>query len=150
MALKIKNQHRGAVPRKLKSITRQATKDGLLDAAVYFHTTLRDRRFTHAHARAAGYWQRKPSYLKQKKRKVGHTRPLEFSGKTRTLIKTQYRLSSTSNRGVAAYAGARTFNRRHRESSVNMRQDFERILPEEAEQFATIVDRRLEAALAAD
>ncbi|MEO1527994.1 MAG: hypothetical protein AAFX06_21390 [Planctomycetota bacterium] len=142
----IKHRHRGTIPRRMKSAHNKAVKAGLFDTVEYFHFQLRDRRFTKAHASAAGYWIRKPGYMKQKRRRWGHDRPLEFSGETRDRVGRQYRLTSTSKRGRATYPGGRGFNRRHPSSPIDMREEFERTLPEEEMQFVSILDRRLDAA----
>ena len=39
------------------------------------------------------------------------------------------------------------FNRRHPNTRINMRVEFEIILPEEEEQFALVIDRRLDQLL---
>lgn len=145
--LHIRHHSTGNVPRKLRGAHRAGMKLALYDAVEYFHDELRDRRFTKAHARAAGYWSRRPGYTKRKLREKGHDRPLEWEGKTRTLLKTQKRLSSTSKTGRVTYAGGRGFNRRHPNSPIHMREEFERILPEEAEQFADTIDQRLQKEL---
>ena len=141
--IRVRNRHSGTIPRKMKAAHNRGMKAGLFAAAEYFHFHLRDRRFTKAHASAAGYWIRKPGYQKQKRRRWGHDRPLEFSGKTRDAVGRQYRLSSTSKHGRATYGGGRGFNRRHPNSPINMREEFERTLPEEELQFVSILDRRL-------
>lgn len=149
MILLIQTQHRGAVPRKLKRVTRQATAAGLREATEYFHDELRDRRFTRSHASAAGYQTRGRAYTRRKQKIHKHKRPLEFTGKTRDRIEQPggYRFVSTSKSARVTYAGARRFNLRNPHSAIRMREEFERILPEEERQFALIVDQRLDEEL---
>lgn len=141
MIERITIRERGAIS---KRVFNNALKAGYLDAAQFFHEHLRDRRFTEAHAQAAGYRKRKPEYTARKLKEFGHQRPLERTGETRDLVGIQYRLTSTSKSGKAVYAGARGFNRRHVNSKINMPDEFTRILPEENEQFAVVMDRRLQ------
>ena len=91
----IQIRERGPVPRNMRRVWNVASKTSFLAAADFFDDNLRDRRFTEAHARAAGYKRRKGelqprgsksfrrSYAGRKLRDHGHQRPLEFSGKTR-------------------------------------------------------------------
>jgi hypothetical protein len=141
-----------------KSHVNKTLKAAWLNAARYFHDSLRDKRFTVEHAKAAGYAPRKGStmpvgskqfwgsYLGRKLRKFGHMRPLEFSGRTRQAVRSYVSLSSTSKGSRAAYPGARVFNFRNPKSDpgMSMNLEFRRILPQEAEHMARAIDSTLD------
>lgn len=149
---KFEIRERGPTPRGMKKRLNAHKKASWFEAALYYHQELRDKRFTHAHARRAGYTQRKPGYNRRKLRnpKIGHTRPLEFSGRTRSAIRRESRIANTSNGARVRYPGARVFNFRNPKSSVNMLIEFTTVLPDEAQQIADAFDQHLDRLLAAD
>lgn len=128
----------------------------------HFHSHMKDDRFTEEHARKAHYTPRQgegfdraskeftPTYVANKLRRKGHTRPLVFSGKT---------LRSTESHRVDAISGiltgasigeaqvrypqARGLNRRNPHSSVRMREEFLRVLPEERQTLAGVFKKQL-------
>jgi hypothetical protein len=122
---------------------------------------MRDERFTKSHARKAHYKKRRgeeaglsrqaffSSYTGQKQRKFGHTRPLEFTGETRRLVKTA-NITSTSKGGKVRYPGARKFNFRNRYSSIRMSEEFRRLLPSEKTELAKEYDKTLNREMNAD
>lgn len=132
-----------------KKEMRASLKESWANAGKFFHLNMRDKRFTKEHAMKAGYALRKGeesgigtkaffrSYTGRKLKKFGHTRPLEFSGRTRAAVRAA-NISSTSNGGKVAYAGANTFNYHNPFSKPELRPnlEFRRIIPEEAEQLA--------------
>lgn len=156
--LTITIRDRGPTPRKLAKAMTAAKRAAWLDVATRFHAEYRDRRFTHEHAREAGYTARKGelqargskafrnSYTGQKLRIHRHTRPLEFSGDTRRAVRFA-RISSTTAIGRVAYSGAGKFNFRHPKSQIRMGEEFRRITRREAfelgEYFDLMLDRRL-------
>lgn len=155
-------RERGAVPRGMKRVWNRASAQAYASAAQHFHDVFRDRRFTHAHAEAAGYKKRKGegqprgskawkrSYTGRKFAKYGHTRPLEWSGKTRDKIATQYRVASSSKWGRVIYSGASKFSLRHPKSQIRMQEEFRRLLPEEEVQLGEVYDRRLDQLMGED
>lgn len=138
----------------------RASKAAWRDTAEYFHTHLRDKRFTEEHAREAGYTRRKGelqprgsksfrrSYTGQKLARKGHTRPLEFSGETRRALSSPPNYSSTSKGGRAAYSGAAKFNFRHPKSQIRMGEEFRRITEAESVDLARVFDQQLDKYLA--
>lgn len=156
----IKVRERGATPKNLRKYYTRAAKEAWRDTAIEFHLHYRDKRFTQEHAREANYTRRKGelqpreskafrrSYTGRKLRLKGHTRPLEFSGKTRRAIRFYSRLTSTSKGGKVSYAGARVFNFRHPKSQVNMAVEFRRITPSEVVSLADFFNERLDQRLA--
>lgn len=156
----IKIQERGPAPRGMKSIWNQASKTAWLAAIEHFDDHFRDRRFTHAHARAAGYYRRKGelaapgskafrgSYTGRKRRQFGHTRPLEFSGKTRDRLRSGGRRTSTRSGARVTYSQASVFNFKPPKSQIDMAAEFRRLLPEEEMQLAQVYDSRLDRELA--
>jgi len=156
----IKIRERGPSPRGMRKVWNVSSKTSFLAAADFFDDRLRDRRFTTAHAQAAGYTKRKGeglqrgtkayrrSYAGQKESRYKHNRPLEKSGDTRERLRSGGRRTSTRDKARIAYSQARVFNFRHPKSMVRMADEFRRILPEENEQLAEVYDSRLDRELA--
>lgn len=140
---------RGATPRGMARRLNAHKKICWDDTAVLFHTEMRDKRFTHAHARAAGYAPRTFKYQQRKLKKWGHTYPLQWSGTTRRNVRAA-RISSTSNGARVAYAGARVFNFRNPKMKANMAIEFTTITQAEADQLAANFDRVLDQRLNSD
>lgn len=146
---------RGPIGRGLKSAFNAASKTAWYAAALHFHTELRDRRFEEDHQRAAGFALRKGqgmakgskayrrSYTGRKEARFGHTRALEFTGETRKAVRSAS-ISSTSNRGRAAYRGASKFSFRHPKSRIRMQDEFRRLLDSEIRELAEVYDRELD------
>lgn len=137
---------RGPTPRGMRKIMNAASKESWFDTAVYFHATMSDRRFTQAHASAAGYKPRSRAYVRRKLKTFGHTYPLEFTGETRRLVRIA-NITSTSKGASARYAGARKFNFRNPKSQINMVEEFTRVLPSEAQELTEVFDRGLDRRL---
>lgn len=154
-------RHRGAVPRNIRKIHTQASKEAWYSTGRRFHAEHRDDRFTHKHARKAKYKKRdgeEPgitrkeffrSYTGRKKRKFGHTRPLEWSGETRRAVRSA-NITATSKGGRVKYAGARKLNFRNPHSDIHMADEFRRLIPEEIEDLADHYDDVLDRELNAD
>jgi hypothetical protein len=146
--LRVQVKERGPVPRRLKAHYTQVSRESWRETGIAFHTTYRPRRFTTAHARAAGYAPRAgenlpygskaywASYIGRKKRRFGHVRPLEWSGESRRAVQTA-NLVVTSNQVKVKYRGARVFNFR------GLNEEFTRLLPAEAVQLGRVYDRNL-------
>lgn len=149
-------KERGAVPRKLRKAYNQAGRESWLRTAAEFHSNYRDKRFTVAHGKAAGYQPRAGenlpygskqfwrSYYGRKIRQKGTRAPLVWSGKTRDATRLGFKLSSTRNVGRVAYPSARVFNYR-----PFMAAEFRRITRQEAGELAKFFDRQLGELLAA-
>jgi hypothetical protein len=86
------------------------------------------------------------SYTGRKLKKFGHTRPLEFSGTARRLVRTAS-ISSTSNGSRVRYPGARVFNYKNPFSnpSMNLNLEFRTILPEEGELLARDMETKIDS-----
>lgn len=144
---------RGATPRGMARRLNAHKKICWDSTAVLFHAEMRDKRFTHAHARAAGYAKRSFKYEQRKLKVAGHTYPLVGFNKkkrrTRELVKAA-RISSTSNGARIAYPGARVFNFRNPKMKANMAIEFTTITQAEADQLAANFDRVLDQRLNSD
>ena len=155
----IQVKERGNTPRGMKKAFNAASKAAWYMVALLFHKDYRPRRFTNEHAREAGYAARKGelltrgtkafarSYTGRKLRMKGHTRPLEFSGKTKEKVKAAS-ISSTFKGGKAAYRGASKFNFRHSKSKIRMSEEFSRITSREAKELGEYYDQQLDIKLA--
>lgn len=146
--------HKSNVPRALRTVHSQATKQTWQDTGTEFHTKLRDRRFTNAHATAAQYAPRKGeagsgvsfarSYTGRKLKKRRHTRPLEFTGETRRAVSLAT-VRSTSKGVKVAYPGARKLNYQNPNSSIRMADEFRRVIPSEVTLLADFFSTQLAA-----
>lgn len=128
---------------------RVAQKEAWFQVGVLFHAEMSDRRFTHAHASQAGYAKRSAKYTIRKLRRFGHTNPLEFSGRTRRMVRTA-NITSTGNGAAVRYPGARVFNFRNPKSQVNAVVEFTTVTQAEADVLARKFDQVLDAKLNAD
>lgn len=147
--LRVSVKERGAVPRRLKAIYTQSSRESWRETGIYFHTTYRPRRFTTAHAKEAGYAPRSGenltygtkefwrSYTGRKIRIKKHRRPLEWSGESRRAVQSAS-IVTTSNQARIKYRGARVFNFRRLNS------EFTKVIPSEAKQLGRIYDRNLD------
>jgi hypothetical protein len=137
---------RGATPAGCAKRINVMKKVAWEDAAILFHSEMRDSRFSKAHARAAGYASRKHLYTMRKLKVKGHTNPLQWSGTTRRAVRAA-RISTTSNSARVAYAGARVLNFRNPKSQVKAAVEFSTITKSEADAIAqrydTVLDRQL-------
>lgn len=119
-----------------------AVKDALKTMAEAWHSRFLPLHFDESANQRYGYTTRKgggmspsqkgytSSYVGRKRRKLGHNRPLVFSGAARSEA-----LGSPKIRGTHKEARVvlpSKFNFRHPKSRVNMREEITRIIPEES------------------
>ena len=134
-------------------------------AGQYFHDNLRDKRFTKEHAEEAGYYKRKgeaqtPGSKAFKRSYHGRkfyspnrgggrnmANPLEDSGETRSLVRTNYRIEATRNKVVIKYPGARKLNFRNPKSRIRMNEEFKRLTDRELRLLARVYDEKLDELL---
>jgi hypothetical protein len=174
MDLRIVLIERGPAPRGLKKAYNNASKKAWLAAGTMWHTTFRDLRFSKAHALKAGYALRQgeqsgliqsaffKSYTGQKLKKWHHKNPLQWSGETRSRVKTAsitvtatHYLEATSWTSVdmkgggcrIAYPGASKFNYRRSGSAINMADEFRRITEDEKPAIGRTYEAVLDTAL---
>lgn len=136
----VKIRERGPVRRGLKREHRRSAKVAWSESGIWFARTYSDNRFTHSHARRAQYTPRKRGYEVRKLKRVGHTRPLEFSGRSRLRSRT-FRVAATSNGSKVRYPLLRVFNLKHKNSQIDMRAEWERLLPDELERVGEKYER---------
>jgi hypothetical protein len=139
---------RGATPGLSAKWHNEAAKEGWQHTARYWHVTLRDKHFTEAGAREYGYTKRKGegmvrgskaykrSYTGRKEARFGHTRPLEFSGKSRRLTGTA-RISGTA-KGATVRMNAPALNFKHPKSQIVMRDELTRISQPETSELSNV------------
>ena len=160
-AIDVKYKEKGAVPRKMRKVYTASSKVAWYDTGIRFHGEFRDKRFSVAHARKAGYKPRRGeepgltqqeffrSYTGRKLKKFGHRRPLEFSGETRRNVRSAS-ISSTSKGSRVRYPGARKLNFRNPHSDIRMAEEFRKLLPDEITDLAQHYDRKLDHEMNAD
>lgn len=134
---------RGPTPRKLKKITDAAQKEAYFDTGVLYQSEYTDRRFTNRHATAAGYAERSQNYTRRKLKQFGHTRPLEYSGRSRLLSRSA-NISSTSRGVRITWPGVRAFNFSNPKMRAKMAEEFTKVLPQETEELAKRFDQSLD------
>ncbi len=131
--------HGENVGRSLRKKYGEASEPSWEETGRHYHIVYRPKRFTHAHARAAGYTPRKAAYNRRKLRKFGHTYPLVWAGEVKRLVasanitvrKGTGRLGSQGGVKVS-YRGARKLNLRSRHTDINMADEFTRVTDQEA------------------
>ncbi|QDV87405.1 hypothetical protein [Planctomycetes bacterium TBK1r] len=128
-----------------------------------FHRDHKDDRFTETHAKKAGFLPRsgsaldrlskdfRKSYTGRKLRLKGHTRPLEFTGKTRRSTES-HRIDAVSSiltdgdgKGEVqvSYPQAKGFNRKSRHTDIDMRDEFQRVTAAEQQQLGKVFKKSL-------
>lgn len=109
---------------------------GLMGA--YWHEFMRPKHFTHSGAALYGYSKRvgqgdgrrfSTSYTGRKLRKFGHTLPLVYTGRSRTL--SSIRNITANSRGVTIRITAPTLNLRPKGGRINMRKEMETVASSE-------------------
>lgn len=161
-------KERGFCGQALIKEHKNASRTAWLEAGKMWHSTFRDRRFTPAHAKRAGYAPRqgeKPgtdsktfwnSYAGQKLKRFHHKNPLQWSGDVRARVKTASitatnthysgfgSAATTKGGGVRiAYPGASKLNYRRWPTSPHMADEFRKVLPDELDAVARAYDTAL-------
>jgi len=160
----IQVRERGATPGIAKREFNNLSKAAWFDAAANHHRDNTRKRFTEAHARAAGYVKRKGegldrnskafrrSYYGRKLRSEkgggkGQALPLVFSGRSRDRAK--FPKVASTFRSAKLKFNTPAFNFRHPKSRIRMSEEFRRVLPKEQQAIARTyddgLDRRLNA-----
>lgn len=164
----IKIRERWGTERGLMAAHKKASKEAWMAAGTMWHLTFRDKRFTPAHAKKAGYAKRSGeeqgtsgkafwrSYTGRKLRTKGHRNPLQWSGEVRKRVRSAtITATGTKYFGVGVYAPGGGFNQSgcrvaypgasklnfKGKSKIDMADEFRRIIPDEAEAIARTYDR---------
>jgi hypothetical protein len=140
---------RGATPRGMARRMNAMKKVAWDETGLLFHVEMRDKRFSKAHARAAGYAPRTHAYTMRKLKAKKHALPLVWSGKTRRDVR-EASIAPTSNQVKVRYRGARALNFRNPKSQVRAAVEFTTITQAEANTLAAEFDRVLDRQLNRD
>jgi hypothetical protein len=140
---------RGATPRGMARRMNAMKKVAWDETGLLFHTEMRDKRFSKAHARAAGYAPRTHAYTMRKLKAKKHALPLVWSGRTRNAVR-EANIAPTSNQVNVRYRGARALNFRNPKSQVRAAVEFTTITQAEANTLAAEFDRVLDYQLNKD
>lgn len=151
-------KHTGATPGVTRRRLNQIMKQAWRAAGGFWHQTLRPKHFTKRGAKEYGYSPRqgeaghrgKPikfarSYTGRKLRDQGHTRPLEYSGASRTL--TRIRDVRATSKGGRVVLHARTFNRPRKNATMSMREEMTAVSAKEQKQIARVIDKVIQKLL---
>ena len=123
-------KYRGAVPKIALRERNRIYKESYAAVLTYWHRELRPKHFTLAGAAEYRYAPRSRKYEARKQRKVGHTRPLEFSGLSKAL--TSVRNVTSTSKGGRVRMNAPALNFKHPKSRVHARDELTRIsVPEQ-------------------
>ena len=144
--MKFEIRDRGATPRGMARRINPMKKIAWDETGLLFHVDMRDKRFTKAHARAAGYAPRKHSYTMRKLKKMQHTLPLVWSGRTRRDVR-EANIVPNSKGCSVRYRGARALNFRNPKSQVRAAVEFTTVTQAEATTLAAEFDRVLDREL---
>ena len=112
----------------------------------WWHRVARPRHFNRGAFQRYGYTPRKRGYIRRKKRKVGHARPLFLSGETWRNT-AHHNVRATRKSVTVTYPTARTLNYKSRGSQVNMRKEFETISASEEQHMTDLMFNSLERKL---
>lgn len=125
----------GLVPGNVpKRVIERANKPAFVEAGKLWHQRFRRQHFGADASARYGYAPRKPLYLKNKRRAVGHIRPLVFSGQSEQLSRIRdVRATSKRGRIVLHTPG---LNRKHPASQVNMREEMTTVIASEGQAMA--------------
>jgi len=142
MSLDIIVKRQGLTSRTGWRVINQIAKEVAIEVGYFWHDNFLQKHFTHAGAREYGYEPRQGergsgmrfsgSYTQHKLHRFNHTRPLEFTGDSRSLLETsKHKVRATATGGEATLRiplGAPNFNRfgrggRYGTSKVDLRHD---------------------------
>lgn len=155
MAISVRN--RGAIGRNRRKAHRATAKESWAETGKFFHTNLRDKRFTPEHALQANYARRRGQNISPSAKGFGRqyygrkylsrslggginrADPLVKSGDSRRNARVA-RITSSSNRGRVTYPGLRKLNRRHKDSRIRMNEEFRRFTAREIPRLADVFD----------
>lgn len=151
----------GATPGVTRRRLKQTLKQAWRAAGGFWHGTLRKKHFTRAGAKEYGYSPRQGergyvgkrvkfarSYIGRKLKTQGHTRPLEYSGASRTL--TRIRDIRSTSKGGRVVIHARTFNRPRKGAALSMREEMTAVSAGERKTIAAVMNRVIQKLLDRD
>lgn len=159
MLLTVTKTERGATPKLLGREWNNIHRAAAENAGWYWHQHFRPLHFKNLATRRYGYAFRqgenlqgakgfRSSYTGQKLRKMGHTRPLTFTGNSETLA-AYPNIKATATHGqfgsakVTIAMNCPTLNLRRWPSSPNMRKELITVIPEEIAEISRETEKFL-------
>lgn len=152
---------RGPTPKLLKRQLNAIHRDTAVELGEHWHKEFRPKHFTSRGASEYGYQPRggergsnqpfKGSYTARKLKKLGHTRPLVYTGRSEGLAAIRD-IRATAKKGAATarvVIHARGLNFRSSARSPDMRKEITTISQAEAAELTQLANRRLQARFAA-
>lgn len=151
MIIAITLRERGATPRHMGKIMREAIRVGYLNAGVWWHKECRPKHFTREGYQLYQYTPRqgeantgtkifKKSYTGRKLKKFGHTNPMVYTGVSERL--TRVRDVRANSKGCKIVMPAFALNFRPKGGRINMVNELrERFTGREVATIAKIIDR---------
>ena len=117
--IEYKGLHPGIIERELK----RAIKKANFEVVNAWHKTFLPEHFTSGAVRKYGYMPRNIKYNRAKKKKLGHQRPLEFSGHGKSQALKNIKISGTSKGARGRMPGTQVFNFQRHSWSPDMREE---------------------------
>lgn len=120
--------------------------DAYANMVLHWHTNFRPKHFTEGGAREYNYAPRSRKYKARKRKKYGHSNPLQFTGESKRLSES-YTLFKSRN-GARVRMPVRTFNRRPAKFTGNMGREFTATSDREIKIYGILTRRYLKQRLA--
>lgn len=125
-----------------QSDAKKNVKAGWARMAAEWHKKYRRVHFTQRAYTKYNYTPRSKRYNRLKKKHLGHTLPLVRTGTSRNL--SESKTVFATHRGSRVTMPIRIFNRRPKNSAVNMRDEFTRVINDEQNDLEQIAVRQIE------
>jgi outer membrane receptor for monomeric catechols len=132
--------------RAMRTIVSQAQKTSNHNMGTWMHQVATPKRFTREHAREANYTPRKKRYEAKKYKLYQHKDPLRFTGRAR-LASTMARITATASKVTIRYPQMRVLNLKLKNSTINMRQEFETVTQNEQVELSNVFENSMELSI---
>lgn len=136
-------QYRGS-PEATKKELRAAVKPELARVVQWWHSKILPGHFLIAAEGKYRYRRRSASYLRQKVKRFGHRRPLEYTGDMKRQVTSMARITSTSKGAKVNMTGPRYLYMYRKDlKQPDKAAELTAITASEVDKLAQILDRRL-------
>ena len=126
-----------------KSTTNKIHANAFKTVGLVWHRELRLKRFTVRGGRELGFAERSKKYMRLKMKKLRHSRPLEFTGRSKAASGSK-RLQTTRNSVRIIHPLVRAFNFKPKNSKVDMRKEFGTVSSPEIRKLEGVHAKRVE------
>ncbi len=126
-----------------KADIRRLVKQELLDSVDFWHSEFLPMHFKRGAKQKYGYKDREKRYNERKRRKKGHTRPLEFSGQMKRELLRRVRLTGTSKKATGSMSAPR-YMYKYQPGQPDKASEVTAVTQRELQQMAFQMDRKLQ------